>query len=138
MQPSAYKEPERVPPVEAEHLSVLLDQYLPMLRLLSTDDLEWLVSQGYSGMAQFRKERAAIYFQYLRELHRDLRALPLWTISRNAKCFNEQDRISWLMYRTLFRLALEGVLYYVGIERRQRGLVERCFSQLGKVLSADA
>ncbi len=137
MQPSAHKEPDRDPPVGAAPLSVLLDQYQPMLRLLCTEDLEWLVAHGYRGMAQFRKERSAIYFQYLRELHRDLRALPLWTLSGDTRCFIEQDRTSWLMYRTLFRLAVEGVLYYIGIER-QRGLVERCFNQLGKLVSAGA
>ena len=42
------------------------------------------------------------------------------------------------MYRSLFRLAVEGILYYIGIDRRQRRLVERCFNQLGKLLSADA
>ncbi len=138
MQPSAHKKPEHVPPVAAERLSVLLDEYQPMMRLLSTEDLGWLESQGHSGVAQFRKQRAAIYFQYLGELHRDLRALPLWSASCDGESFIEQDRASWLMYRTLVRLAIEGVLYYIGIERREHGFVERCFNRLGALASADA
>ena len=119
-------------------LSTILDQYRPMTRLLSAADLKWLGNRGYYRLARFRKERAAIYFQYLGDLRRDLRALNVWEVSGAATSFIEQDCASWLMYRTLFRLALEGVLYYIGIERRQNRRIESCFDELRVLLSAAA
>ena len=119
-------------------LSTILDQYRPMTRLLSAADLKWLGNRGYYRLSRFRKERAAIYFRYLVDLRRDLRALSVWEASGAAISFIEQDCASWLMSRTLFRLALEGVLYYIGIERRQNRLIESCFDELRVLLSAAA
>ena len=49
-----------------------------MLKLLSAADVNFLSRQQYSNVGHFRRERAAIYFQYLGVLCRVLRALPLW------------------------------------------------------------
>jgi hypothetical protein len=122
----------------AEDLSSFLDEYRPMLRLLSDSDTAWLSRKGYPNLGQFRRERAAIYFQYLGELCRDLRALPLWTASHDAEAFIEMDKASWTMQKLLLKLALEGVLYYFGFGRRDSGLIERCFEKLGTLLTAAA
>jgi hypothetical protein len=124
--------------IETPDLSSFLEQYRPMLRLLSSADLSSLRRQGYSGMRQFRRERVAIYFQYLRELCRDLRALPVWEASNDAEAFIEMDKASWMMQKMLVKLAMEGLLYYVGIQQRDSRLVERCFEKLGRVLNAAA
>src|SRR5579871_647074 len=123
---------------EAEDLISLLEPYRPMLKLLSYADLERLSSERCSSVGQFRRERAALYFQYLGNLCRDLRALPLWDAPRDAEAFIELDRASWKMQKMLACLALEGVLFYFGIERRDRSLVERCFETLGTLLTAAA
>jgi hypothetical protein len=109
-----------------------------MLRLLSSPELVWLKRHGYSDVHHFRRERTAIYFQYLGELCRDLRALSLWTAPQDADAFIELDRASWMMQKMLVRLALEGLLYYTGIRRRDSVLVERCFEKLGNLLTAAA
>lgn len=124
--------------MEAQDLSSFLQQYRPMLRLLSGADLVWLSQEQYSDLGHFRRERAAIYFQYLGELCRDLRALPLWAAPDDPEAFIELDKASWTMQKMLVKLALEGVLYYIGIPRRDSGLVERCFEKLGSLLSAAA
>jgi hypothetical protein len=125
-----------VHPAERD-LTSLLQQYRPMLRLLSAADLLFLERQGYSAVRHFRRERAAIYFRYFFELCRDLRALPIWTASE-PEAFVEMDKASWRMQKMLVQLAWEGVLYYIGIRRSDSGLVERCFERLGNVLSAAA
>jgi hypothetical protein len=124
-----------VHPAERE-LTSLLDQYRPMLRLLSAADLVFLKRRGYSAVRHFRRERAAIYFRYFFELCRDLRALPLWTPSNDLEAFREMDKASWTMQKMLVQLALAGVLYYIG--RSEGALVERCFQRLGNALSAAA
>jgi hypothetical protein len=109
-----------------------------MLRLLSNSDLVWLKRGRYSRLGHFRRERAAIYFRYLGELCRDLRELPLWTARQDAEAFIEMDKASWTMQKLLMMLALQGVLYYLGIRRRDTGLVERYLEELGSLLSAAA
>jgi hypothetical protein len=109
-----------------------------MARLLSSADLIYLKSQGYSGAGRFRRERVAVYFHYLGGLCRDLRALPLWTATQDAEAFIEMDKASWAIQKMLVKLALEGVLYYVGIRRSDSRLVERCFDKLGKLLLSAA
>lgn len=118
------------------NLSSFLEQYLPMLKLLSAADVNFLSRQQYSNVGHFRRERAAIYFQYLGELCRDLRALPLWAAPNDGEAFIELDKSSWLMQKMLVKLALEGVLYYIGIPRRDSRRVQHCFEQLGRLLSA--
>ena len=100
--------------------------------------MAWLSHQQYSDLGRFRRERAIIYFQYLGELCRDLRALPLWTAPNDPEAFIEMDKASWMIQKMLVKLALEGALYYIGIRRRDRGLVERFFQKLGNLLSAAA
>jgi hypothetical protein len=117
-------------------LTSLLDQYRPMLRLLSAADLLFLERRGYSGVRHFKRERAAIYFRYFFELCGDLRALPLWTPSNDPEVFREMDKASWTMQKMLVQLALAGVLYYIG--RSEGALVERCFQRLGNALSVAA
>lgn len=131
------------PTVVAEHsaeqdLTTLLEQYRPMLRLLSAGDVLCLKQRGYPNVGHFRRERTAIYFGYLFELSRDLRTLPLWAAPNDAEAFMELDKASWTIQKMLVQLALEGLLYYIGILRRDSGLVERCFQRLGNVLSAAA
>jgi hypothetical protein len=109
-----------------------------MLRLLSAGDVLCLKRQGYPNVGHFRRERAAIYFRYLFELSRDLRALPLWTAPNDAEAFMELDKASWTIQKMLVQLAWAGVLYYLGIRRSDNGLVERCFQRLGNVLSVAA
>jgi len=143
MSRSAYQDTERVLArdaghIEALNLSAFLEQYRPMLKLLSHADLVCLKRRGYSKMGYFRRERARIYFQYLAELCRDLRALPLWTAPQDAEAFMELDRSSWLMQKTLVRLAWEGLLYYAGIPRRDEALMARCFQKLGNLLNVGA
>ena len=125
-------------PVGTQDFSSFLEQYRPMLRLLSGPDLGWLSHEQYSDLGHFRRERAAIYFQYLGELCRDLRALPLWAGPNDPEAFIALDKASWTLQKMLVKLALEGVLYYIGIRRRDSGLVERCFEKLGNLLSAAA
>jgi len=120
------------------NLSSFLEQYRPMLKLLSAADVNFLSRQQYSDVGHFRRERAAIYFQYLGELCRDLRALPLWAAPNDGAAFIELDKASWLMQKMLVKLALEGVLYYIGIPRRDSGRVQRCFERLGSLLNAAA
>jgi hypothetical protein len=105
-----------------------------MLRLLSSSDHAWLSHQRYSKVGHFRRERATIYFQYLGDLCRDLRALPLWAARRDAEAF----RAGLKMHRMLLHLALEGLLSYIGIRRRDGSLVARTFEKLGSLLSAAA
>jgi hypothetical protein len=131
--PAAPLVPEPIGPLD---LSSLLEQYRPMLKLLSAADVAFLSRQQYSNVGRFRRERAGIYFQYLGELCRDLRGLPLWAASNDLQAFIQLDKASWLMQKMLVKLALEGALYYLGIPRRDRG-VQRCFEQLG-LLSAAA
>jgi hypothetical protein len=136
---SVHKEPT----VVAEHsakqdLTSLLEQYRPMLRLLSASDLLCLKRRGYPNVGHFRRERTAIYFQYLFELLRDLRALPLWTAPSDAEEFMELDKASWTMQKMLIQLAWAGVLYFIGIRRSDSSLVERCFEKLGNMLSVAA
>ncbi|HXA65007.1 MAG TPA: hypothetical protein VNV82_07640 [Bryobacteraceae bacterium] len=136
-------DPPGVAPVGPEsigtpNLSSFLEQYRPMLKLLSAADVNFLSRQQYSHVGHFRRERAAIYFQYLGELCRDLRALPLWMAPNDGEAFIELDKASWLMQKMLVKLALEGVLYYIGIPRRDSGRVQRCFERLGSLLSAAA
>jgi hypothetical protein len=109
-----------------------------MSRLLSNADLVYLKRQGYSGVGHFRREKSAIYFQYLGDLRRDMRALPLWTATQDAEAFIEMDKAYWAIQKMLVKLALEGVLYYLGIRRPDSRLVERCFERLGNLLSAAA
>lgn len=116
-------------------LTSLLQQYRPMLRLLSAADLLFLEQRGYSAVRHFRRERAAIYFGYFFELCRDLRALPLWAPSNDPEAFREMDEASWTTQKMLVQLAWEGVLYSIGIRQRGSGEVERCFQKLGIVLS---
>lgn len=124
--------------IEPQDLSSFLEQYRPMSRLLSSPDLEWLSRERYAEVAHFRRERAAIYFQYLRELRSDLRALPLWAAPQDAETFIELDKASWTVQMMLLKLALAGVLYYFGIPRRDSGVVERSFEKLQTLLSAAA
>jgi hypothetical protein len=124
--------------MEAQDLSSFLEKYRPMLRLLSGADLAWLSQRQYSDLGHFRRERATIYFQYLGELCRDLRALPLWMAPNDPEAFIEMDKASWMIQKMLVKLALEGALYYLGIRRRDSRLVERCFEKLGNLLSAAA
>jgi hypothetical protein len=123
---------------ESQDVYQLIDQYRPMLRLLSDSDLACVKRQGYLKTLRFRKERASIYFQYLGELCRDLRALPLWTATNDVEAFIELDKASWMMQKLLAKLALEGALYLAGIPRRDGALVKRCFDRLGKLLIAAA
>jgi len=109
-----------------------------MSRLLSSADLVYLKRQGYSSVGHFRREKASIYFQFLGDLCRDLRALPLWTATQDAEAFIEMDKASWAIQKMLVKLALEGALYYIGITRRDSRLVERCFDKLGKLLLSAA
>ena len=125
-------------PMAAPDLSDFFSQYRPMLRILSSADLVWLKGKRPSELRQFRKERTAIYFQYLGDLRRDLRALLVWAAPHDAQAFTEMDKASWTMYGLLVKLVLEGLLYYCGIQQRDNGAVERCFKQLGNVLSAAA
>ena len=124
--------------IGTQDLSSFLDQYRPMLKLLSAADVTFLKHQQYSDVGHFRRERAAIYFQYLGELSRDLRALPLWVAPNDGEAFIELDKASWLVQKMLVTLALEGVLYYIGFPRRDSGQVQRCFERLGRLLSAAA
>ena len=133
--------PEK-PTVVAEHsaedLTSLLEHYRPMLRLLSAGDVLCLKRRGYPNVGHFRRERTAIYFGYLFELSRDLRALPLWTAPNDAEAFMELDKASWTIQRMLVQLAWAGLLYYIGIPRSDSALVERCFEKLGNMLSVAA
>ena len=143
MSRSVHDDAERVvlptpEPIGTQDLSSFFEQYRPMLKLLSAGDVAFLTRHQYSGMRHFRRERAAIYFQYLGELCRDLRALPLWTAPHDAEAFVELDKASWTMQKTLVKLALEGVLYYVGIQRGDSGVPKRCFEKLQNLLSAAA
>src|SRR5579864_3049773 len=66
MSRSAYQDTERVLArdaghIEALNLSAFLEQYRPMLKLLSHADLVCLKRRGYSKMGYFRRERARIY-----------------------------------------------------------------------------
>jgi len=122
----------------SQDFSIFLEQYRPMLKLLSAADVAFVRQQQYSGVQHFRRERAAIYFQYLRDLYRDIRALPLWTAPQDGEAFIEMDKASWTTHKMMGKMALEGALYYVGIQRRDTGLVERCFEQLGSLFSAVA
>jgi hypothetical protein len=124
--------------VEAQDLFSFLEKYQPMLGLLSAVDLDFLKCQGNPGVGRFRRKRAVIYFQYLRELCRDLRALPLWDAPRDAEAFIKLDKAAWMMQKMLVKLALEGALYYIGIPRRDTGLVRRWFESLDNLLSAVA
>lgn len=133
--PAALEVPESAGPAD---LSSLLEQYGPMLKLLSTADIIFLGRQRYSNVSRFRRQRAAIYFQYLGELCRDLRGLPLWAASNDLHAFVELDKASWMKQTMLVKLALEGALYYLGIPRHDSGRVQRCFEQLGSLLSAAA
>ena len=142
MSRSIHDDPERVgsrraEPIEAQNLSSFLEQYRPMLRLLSDPDLVWLSREKCTSVRRFRRERAAIYFQYLGDLSRDLRALPIWTVPRDAEAFIKMDKASWMMQKLLVKLALEGVLYYIGTGRHDRGTA-RCFEKLGNLLNAVA
>jgi hypothetical protein len=121
-----------------QDLSSFLEQYRPMLRLLSADDVLCLKRRGYPNVGHFRRERTTIYFGYLFELWRDLRALPLWTAPNDAEAFRELDKASWTIQKMLIQLAWEGVLYYIGIRRSDSGLVERCFEKLGNMLNVAA
>ena len=122
--------------LETQDLSSFLDQYRPMLRLLSTADLDLLKHHRHSDVRRFRRERTAIYYQYLGDLCHDLRALPLWTAPNDAEALKELDKASWMVEGMLAKLALEGLLYYFGIRRRDSLGVERCFERLGTLLSA--
>jgi hypothetical protein len=109
-----------------------------MLKLLSAADITFLGLQQYSNVSRFRREHTVIYFQYLGDLCRDLRALPLWAPSNDLQTFIELVKASWMMQKMLVKLALEGALYYLGIPRRDRSRVQRCFEQLGSLLSSAA
>jgi hypothetical protein len=119
-------------------LTSLLQQYRPMLRLLSAADLLFLEQRGYSAVRHFRRERGAIYFRYFFELCRDLRSLPLWAPSNDPETFREMDKTCWTMQKMLMQLAWAGVLYSIGIRQSGSGEVERCFQKLGNALSAAA
>jgi hypothetical protein len=125
-------------PMRDSDLSSFLDEYRPMLRLLSAADIAFLRREGYSHIASFRRQRAVIYFQYLMGLCRDLRALPLWTAPHDAEAFMELDKAAWTVQKLLLKLALEGALYYIGVSRRDSSLTERCFEKLGTLLNAAA
>jgi hypothetical protein len=140
---SVNDDPERLASLNPEpdgkqDFSAFLDQYRPMLKLLSAPDVAFLRCQHYSEVRHFRRERAAIYFEYLYDLYRDVRSLPLWTAPQDGEAFIELDKASWTTHKLLVKLALEGALYYVGIQRHDTDLVERCFEQLGSLFSAVA